>query len=132
MSHSLSLLSSFCPDCILLLIGLPFLRSLLRKMLFLPYAFYVVVFCLFLPFLVWFVFLVPVVYLFLFFVSSVPLPGDDALCWLLSCPFLKKNLDASRPSEHPPVRGGNVKTSRWDDRLRRQNLFMAFERVHRW
>ena len=26
----------------------------------------------------------------------------------LSC--LKKNLDASRPSEHPPVRGGNVKT----------------------
>ena len=29
----------------------------------------------------------------------------------------KKNLNASRPSEHPPVRGGNVKTFRWDHRL---------------
>ena len=29
---------------------------------------------------------------------------------------LKKNLNA-RPSEHPPVRGGNVKTFRWDHRL---------------
>ena len=29
--------------------------------------------------------------------------------------YFKKNLNASRPSEHPPVRGGNVKTFfRWD------------------
>ena len=44
---------------------------------------------------------------------------------------LKKNMNASRPSEHPPVRRGqNVKTfSRWYYRLQRQNLFMAFERV---
>ena len=27
--------------------------------------------------------------------------------------FSKKNLNASRPSEHPPVRGRNVKTFRW-------------------
>ena len=27
---------------------------------------------------------------------------------------LKKNLNASRPSEHPPVRGKSVKTFRWD------------------
>ena len=30
---------------------------------------------------------------------------------------LKKNLNASRPSEHPPVREKNVKTFRWDHRL---------------
>ena len=29
-------------------------------------------------------------------------------------PCLKKNLNAPRPSEHPPVRGKNVKTFRWD------------------
>ena len=46
-------------------------------------------------------------------------------------PFLKKNLDASRHSEHPPVRGENVKTFRWDHRLQRPSLFMAF-RVPRW
>ena len=35
-----------------------------------------------------------------------------------SVPSLKKNLNASRPSEHSPVRGGkSVKTFRWDDRL---------------
>ena len=28
--------------------------------------------------------------------------------------MFKKNLNASRPSAHPPVRGGNVKTIRWD------------------
>ena len=28
--------------------------------------------------------------------------------------YSKKNLNASRPSEHPPVRGGNIKTFRWD------------------
>ena len=39
---------------------------------------------------------------------------------------LKKNLNASRPSEHSPVRGENVKTFRWDHRLQIQNLFMAF------
>ena len=42
---------------------------------------------------------------------------------------LKKNLNASRPSGHPPVRGENVTTFRWDHRLQRQNLFMAFKRV---
>ena len=43
---------------------------------------------------------------------------------------LKKNQNAPRPSEHPPVRGGgNVKTFRWDQRLQIQNLFMAFKRV---
>ena len=45
---------------------------------------------------------------------------------------LKKNMTASRPSEHPPVRGENVKTFRWDHRLQIQNLFVAFERVPRW
>ena len=37
----------------------------------------------------------------------------------------KKSLIASRPSEHPPVRGknNNVKTFRWDHRLQRPNLF---------
>ena len=29
---------------------------------------------------------------------------------------------ASRPSEHPPVRGKNVKSFRWNHRLQRQNL----------
>ena len=46
--------------------------------------------------------------------------------------FNKKNLNASRPSEHPLVRGKNVKTFRWDHRLQIQNLFMAFKRVLRW
>ena len=32
--------------------------------------------------------------------------------------FLKNNLNASRPSEHPPVGEKNVKTFRWDHRLR--------------
>ena len=44
---------------------------------------------------------------------------------------LKKKMNASRPSEHPPVRRKNVKTFRWDHRLQRKNLFMAF-RVPRW
>ena len=35
----------------------------------------------------------------------------------------KKNLKASRPSEHPQIRGGDVKTFRWDHRLQIQNLF---------
>ena len=47
--------------------------------------------------------------------------------------FLKKNQNAPRPSEHPPVRGEkNGKTFRWDQRLQIQNLFMAFKRVPRW
>ena len=37
----------------------------------------------------------------------------------------KGNLNSSRPSEHPPVRGKNVETFRWDHRLQIQNLFMA-------
>ena len=43
--------------------------------------------------------------------------------------FLKKNLNASRPSEHPPVRGEIVETFRWDHGLPIQKLFMAFKRV---
>ena len=37
--------------------------------------------------------------------------------------FLKKNQNAPmhRPSEHPPVRGENVKTFRWDHRLLRRS-----------
>ena len=43
---------------------------------------------------------------------------------------LKKNQNAARPSEHPPVREKNVKTFRWDHRLQIiQNLFVAFKRV---
>ena len=35
-----------------------------------------------------------------------------------SSSYLKKNLNASRPSEHPSARGKNVKTfSRWGHRL---------------
>ena len=38
---------------------------------------------------------------------------------------LKKNLNASRPSEHPPIRGGNVKTFRWDHGLQIQNFMVV-------
>ena len=41
---------------------------------------------------------------------------------LASYVFLKKNLNAPRPSEHPPVRGNNIKTFRWDHRLQIQPL----------
>ena len=41
---------------------------------------------------------------------------------------LKKNLNASRPSEHP-AQGGNVETLRLDHRLQIQNIFMAFTRL---
>ena len=46
--------------------------------------------------------------------------------------ILKKNQNASRLSEHPPVRGKNVKTFRWDHRVQIQDLFVAFKRVPRW
>ena len=36
------------------------------------------------------------------------------------CKLLKKNLNASRPSEHHPVKRENAKTFRWDHRLQRQ------------
>ena len=45
---------------------------------------------------------------------------------------LKKNQNASIPSEHPSVREENVKTFRWDHRLQIQNLFMTFKWVARW
>ena len=77
----------FCLGCIPLLLRLHFLRSLLTRMVFLPYAYHVVVFCLFLLLLLWFVFVFLVLHLFLFFVSSVSIPSGDVLCWLLSCPF---------------------------------------------
>ena len=38
-------------------------------------------------------------------------------CFLTGTLYFKKNQDAPRPSEHPPVRGKNVKTFRWDHRL---------------
>ena len=38
---------------------------------------------------------------------------------------LKKNLNASRPFEHPSIRGENVKTFRWDHRLQIRNLFIS-------
>ena len=41
----------------------------------------------------------------------------------------KKILNTLRPSEHSPVRGKDVGTFRWDHRLQRQNLFVAFNRV---
>ena len=45
---------------------------------------------------------------------------------------LKKKQNTPRPSEHPPVmRGKNVKTFRWDQRLQIQNLFMAFKQLPR-
>ena len=47
------------------------------------------------------------------------------------CFCLKKNLNASGPTKHPSVRGENVKTFRWDHRLQKQNLFMAFKQVPR-
>ena len=40
VAHSLSLSISSCLGCLALLIWLPFLRSLLRRMFFLPYAYY--------------------------------------------------------------------------------------------
>ena len=46
--------------------------------------------------------------------------------------FLKKDLNESRPSEHPLIRRGTVRTFRWNHRLQIRNLFMAFERVFRW
>ena len=46
--------------------------------------------------------------------------------------FLKKNQNAPRPSEHPPVKRKTVKTFRWNHRLQIQNLFMAFKRVPLW
>ena len=46
--------------------------------------------------------------------------------------FCKKNLNASRPSEHPSVRGKICQNVyRWGHRLQIQNL-MAFKRVPRW
>ena len=39
----------------------------------------------------------------------------------------KKNLNASRPSEHPTVKGKNVKTFRWNHRLQRQNLVIPVD-----
>ena len=61
---------------------------------------------------------------------KVPMPQIEASNYIISILLLtawssKKNLNASRSSEHPPVKGENVKTFRWDHRLQIQNLFMA-------
>ena len=59
--------------------------------------------------------------------------GDKSSVILYTC-CLKKNQNEPRPSEHPPVRGGEyVKTFRWDDRLQIiQKLFMTFKGVALW
>ena len=58
--------------------------------------------------------------------SLVELAGHDnsaadimvhSMYILLNYRCVRENMDASRPSEHPPVRGENVKTFRWDHRL---------------
>ena len=72
--HSLSLPMSSCLGCIPLLIRLAFLRSLVTtRMFFLPYAYYVVVFCLFFCFC----FCLSFCFLFIYFYFTSPL-----------CPFL--------------------------------------------
>ena len=83
MLYSLFLPLPSCQSCIPLLIRLPFLRSLLKRMFFLTYAYYVVALSLFL--LVLFVSLLLVFFLFvcLFFVLS----WRRCLRNLLSCPF---------------------------------------------
>ena len=61
---------------------------------------------------------------FFYFMGSLRVSASYYLFWhLLLC--LKKNQNAPRASEHPPVREKNVKTFRWDHRLQMQNLFMA-------
>ena len=40
--------------------------------------------------------------------------------------YLKNNLNASRPSEHPQVRGQNVKTFSWDHRLFKESDLLLF------
>ena len=43
---------------------------------------------------------------FVFYISlSIFIYYYCSLLWMLCVVFLKKNLNASRPSEHPPVRG---------------------------
>ena len=58
--------------------------TLLTRMLFLPYAYHEIVFCLFLfvfAFICVFFFIVYLfLFSFLFCASSVSLPGDDVLC----------------------------------------------------
>ena len=62
------------------------MRRLLTRMLFLPNAYHVVVFCMFLLFLLLFVLMfLFLVYLFLLCAYFVSLPGEDVLCCLLSC-----------------------------------------------
>ena len=48
--------------------------------------------------------------------------------------FLKKNLKASRPYEHPPVKGGEMskRLSGIIGCKDKTNLFMAFNRVAQW
>ena len=62
------------------------------------------------------------VYLEMSFFPSTLVPLPSSLCmastaYVLSFRMVfEKKLNASRPSEHPPVRGKNVKTFRWDHR----------------
>ena len=45
---------------------------------------------------------------------------------------LKKNLNTPRPSEHPQVKGGNIKTFRWDHRLQKiqkKNYFVVLRKI---
>ena len=102
---SMSLPLSSCLDCIPLLVGLPFLRSLLTRMLSFVYAYYVVVFCLCLLFLLLLVFLF-LVSLFLFvsllrpFLATMPFAGYFPVRFLLSAPsvFFSENVIPSGKS----------------------------------
>ena len=83
VSRSLSLPLSSCLGCIPPLIGLPFLRSLLRSVLV-----YVIAFCLFLLFVLLFVLFVFLVDLFLFCLFCVPFwRRCPLLTTFFSCPF---------------------------------------------
>ena len=83
----MSLPLSSCLDSIPLLIGLPFLRILLTRMFFLPYAYDVLVFLFVSSVFAFVCVFVPCLFIYFVFVSSVSLPGDDILCRLLSCPL---------------------------------------------
>ena len=84
--HSLPLPLSSCLGCTPLLGGLPFLRSPLTRMFFLPYAYFTVVFL----FVCGFCFVCTFNAcgcLLSLCVSSASFPGNDVISWLLSCQF---------------------------------------------
>ena len=86
VSHSLSLPLSSCLSFIQLLIGLPFLRRLLMKMLSCHTRIRRLSFVCFSSFRFCLCFSFLCIY-FHHFVASVSHPGDDVLSWLISCAF---------------------------------------------